>query len=137
MHHQARAAIVAVAHRGDTEQAFYAGNHCQLHVSFAEHASKQHVVVRGLDTATLVFRHAGRIGVGVRSGVLRLPDMGVRIHRRGVFVVFHQCVDKMLNLSRVVALRVCLELNACDRPVPIASDRRDVFRGGCNLGACE
>ena len=43
----------------------------------------------------------------------------------------------MLNLSRVVALRVCLELNARDRPVPIASDGRDVYRGGCNLGACE
>ena len=27
VHHQARAAIVAVAHRGDTEQALHAGNH--------------------------------------------------------------------------------------------------------------
>ena len=106
-------------------------------MSFAEHASKQHVVVRGLDTATLVFRHAGRIGVGVRSGVLRLPDMGVLIHRRGVFVILYQRVDEMFDLSRVVALRVCLELNARDRPVPIAYGRRDVCRGGCNLGACE
>ena len=106
-------------------------------MGFAEHAGKQHVVARGFYAAAIVLRHTSRIGVGVRNGVLRLPDMGVRIHRRGVFVVFHQCVDKMLNLSRVVALRVCLELNACDRPVPIASDRRDVFRGGCNLGACE
>ena len=137
MHHQARAAIVAVAHRGDTEQAFYAGNHCQLHVSFAEHASKQHVVVRGLDTATLVFRHAGRIGVGVRSGVLRLPDMGVRIHRRGVFVVLYQCMDEMLDLSRVVAFCIRLELNARDRLIPIAHDRRGVYGSGLNLGACE
>ena len=43
----------------------------------------------------------------------------------------------MLNLSRVVAFCIRLELNARDRPVPIASDRRDVYRGGCNLGACE
>ena len=43
----------------------------------------------------------------------------------------------MLDLSRVVALRVCLELNARDRPVPIAYGRRDVYRGGCNLGARE
>lgn len=27
VHHQARATIVVVAHRSDTEQAFYAGNH--------------------------------------------------------------------------------------------------------------
>ena len=137
VHHQARAAIVAVAHRGDTEQAFYAGNHCQLHVSFAEHASKQHVVARGLDAATLVLRYTGRIGVGVRNGVRCLPDVGVLIHRCGIFVVFHQRVDEMFDLSRVVALRVRLELNARDRLIPIAYGRRDVHRGGCNLGACE
>ena len=90
VYHQARATIVAVAHRGDTEQAFYAGNHCQLHVGFAEHASKQHVVARGLDAATLVLRHAGRIGVRVGNGVRRLADIGVLVHRRGVFVAFHQ-----------------------------------------------
>ena len=106
-------------------------------MSFAEHASKQHVVVRGLDTATLVFRHAGRIGVGVRSGVLRLPDMGVRIHRRGVFVVLYQCMDEMLDLSRVVAFCIRLELNARDRLIPIAHDRRGVYGSGLNLGACE
>lgn len=106
-------------------------------MSFAEHAGKQYVVARGFDAATLVLRYTGRIGVGVRNGVRCLTDVGVLVHRRGVFVVFHQCVDEMLNLSRVVALRVCLELNARDRPVPIASDRRDVYRGGCNLGACE
>ena len=137
VHHQARAAIVAVAHRGDTEQAFYAGNHCQLHVGFAEHAGKQHVVARGFYAATLVLRHAGRIGVGVCNGVRCLTDVGVLVHRRSVFVVFHQCVDEMLNLSRVVALRVCLELNARDRPVPIAHDRRGVYGSGLNLGACE
>ena len=137
VHHQARAAIVAVAHRGDTEQAFYAGDHCQLHVSFAEHASKQHVVARGFYAATLVLRHAGRIGVGVRNGVRRLNDVGILIHRRGVFVVLYQCVDEMLDLSRVVALCIRLELNARDRLIPIAHDRRDVYGGGLNLGACE
>ena len=137
VYHQARAAMVAVAHRGDTEQAFYAGNHCQLHVSFAEHASKQHVVARGFYAATLVLRYTGRIGVGVRNGVRCLPDVGVLIHRCGIFVVLHQRVDEMFDLSRVVALRVRLELNARDCPVPIAYGRRDVYRGGCNLGACE
>ena len=137
MYHQARATIVAVAHRGDTEQAFYAGNHCQLHVSFAEHASKQHVVARGFDAATLVLRHAGRIGVRVSNGVRCLTDVGVLIHRRGVFVVLHQHVDEMLDLSRVVALCVCRELNARDRLIPIAHDRRDIPCGGLNLGACE
>ena len=63
--------------------------------------------------------------------------MGVRIHRCGVFVVLYQCMDKMLDLSRVVAFCICLELNARDRLIPIAHDRRDVYRGGCNLGACE
>ena len=43
----------------------------------------------------------------------------------------------MLNLFRVVALRVRLELNARDRLIPIAYGGRDVSRGGCNLGACE
>ena len=137
VYHQARATIVAVAHRGDTEQAFYAGNHCQLHVGFAEHASKQHVVARGLDAATLVLRHAGRIGVRVGNGVRCLTDVGVLIHRRGVFVVLYQCMDEMLDLSRVVAFCIRLELNARDRPIPIAHDRRGVYRGGCNLGACE
>ena len=137
MHHQARAAIVAVAHRGDTEQAFYARNHCQLHVSFTEHASKQHVVARGPDAATLVLRYTSRIGVGVRSGVPRLPDIGVLIHRRGVFVVLYQCVDEMFDLSRVVAFCIRLELNARDRPVPIAYGRRDIPCSGLNLGACE
>ena len=106
-------------------------------MGFAEHASKQHVVARGLDAATLVLRYTSRIGVGVRSGVLRLPDIGVLIHRRGVFVVLYQCMDEMLDLSRVVAFCIRLELNARDRPLPIAHDRRDVCRGGCNLGACE
>lgn len=137
MHHQARATILSVAHRGDTEQALHAGDHRQLHVGFAEHASKQHVVARGLDAATLVLRYTSRIGVGVRSGVLRLPDIGVLIHRRGVFVVLYQCMDEMLDLSRVVAFCIRLELNARDRLIPIAHDRRDVYRGGCNLGACE
>ena len=137
VHHQARATIVAVAHRGDTEQAFYAGNHCQLHVSCAEHASKQHVVARGFDAATLVLRHAGRIGVGVRNGVRCLTDVGVLIHRRGVFVVLYQCVDEMLDLSRVVAFCIRLELNARDRPVPIAYGRRDIPCSGFNLGARE
>ena len=137
MHHQARATIVAVAHRGDTEQAFYAGNPCQLHVSFAEHASKQHVVARGFDAATLVLRHAGRIGVRVSNGVRRLADIGVLVHRRGVFVVFHQCMDEMFDLSRVVALCIRLELNTRDRLIPIAYDRSDVYGSGLNLGACE
>ena len=137
VHHQARAAIVAVAHRGDTEQAFYAGNHCQLHVGFAEHAGKQHVVARGFYAATLVLRHAGRIGVGVRNGVRRLPDIGVLIHWRGVFVVLYQCMDEMLDLSRVVAFCIRLELNARDRLIPIAHDRRGVYGSGLNLGACE
>ena len=106
-------------------------------MSFAEHASKQHVVARGLDAATLVLRYTGRIGVGVRNGVRRLTDVGVLIHRRGVFVVLYQCVDEMLNLSRVVAFCICLEFNARDRLIPIAYGRRDVYRGGCNLGACE
>ena len=43
----------------------------------------------------------------------------------------------MFDLSRVIALRVCLELNARDRPIPIAYDRYDVYGGGCNFGACE
>ena len=137
VHHQARAAIVAVAHRGDTEQAFCAGNHCQLHVSFAEHAGKQHTVARWFDTATLVLRYTSRIGVGVRNGVRRLPDIGVLIHWRGVFVVLYQCMDEMLDLSRVVAFCIRLELNVRNRLIPIAHDRRDVYGSGLNLGACE
>lgn len=137
VHYQARAAIVAVAHRGDTEQAFYAGNHCQLHVSFAEHASKQHVVARGFYAATLVLRHAGRIGVRVSNGVRCLTDVGVLIHRRGVFVVLYQCMDEMLDLSRVVAFCIRLELNARNRLIPIAHDRRGIYGSGLNLGACE
>ena len=43
----------------------------------------------------------------------------------------------MLNLSRVVAFCIRLELNARDRLIPIAHDRRGVYRGGCNLGAFE
>ena len=43
----------------------------------------------------------------------------------------------MLDLPRVVALRVCFEFNTRDRPVPVAHDRRDVYGGGCNFGACE
>ncbi len=43
----------------------------------------------------------------------------------------------MLNLSRVIALCICVELNMRDRLLPIAHDRRDVYGGGCNLGACE
>ena len=106
-------------------------------MGFAEHASKQHVVARGLYAASLVLRHAGRIGVRVRNGVRRLPDVGVLIHRRGVFVILHQSVDEMFDLSRVVAFCICLELNACDRLLPIAYDRYDVYGGGCNFGACE
>ena len=106
-------------------------------MGFAEHASKQHVVARGLDAATLVLRYTSRIGVGVRSGVPRLPDMGVLIHRRGVFAVLYQCMDEMLDLPRVVAFCICLELNACDRLIPIAHDGRDVYDSGLNLGACE
>ena len=106
-------------------------------MSFAEHASKQHVVARGFDAATLVLRHAGRIGVGVRNGVRCLTDVGVLIHRRGVFVVLYQCVDEMLDLSRVVAFCIRLELNARDRPVPIAYGRRDIPCSGFNLGARE
>ena len=106
-------------------------------MGFAEHAGKQHVVARGFYAATLVLRHAGRIGVGVRNGVRRLPDIGVLIHRCGVFVVSHQCVDEMLNLSRVVAFCIRLELNARDRLIPIAHDRRNVCGSGINLGACE
>ena len=83
-------------------------------MGFAEHAGKQHVVARGFYAAAIVLRHAGRIGVGVRNGVRRLPDIGVLIHRRGIFVVLHQHVDEMFDLSRVVALRVCLEFNARD-----------------------
>ena len=137
VHHQTRAAIVAVAHRGDTEQAFYAGDNRQLHVSFAENAGKQHVVARGFYAATLVLRYTSRIGVGVRNGVRRLPDIGVLIHRRGVFVVLYQCMDEMLDLSRVVAFCIRLELNARDRLIPIAHDRRGVYGSGLNLGACE
>ena len=106
-------------------------------MGFAEHAGEQHVVARGFYAAALVLRHAGRIGVRVRNGVRRLADVGVLIHRRGVFVILHQSVDEMLDLPRVVALRVCLEFNTRDRPVPIAHDRRDVYGGGCNFGACE
>ena len=43
----------------------------------------------------------------------------------------------MFDLSRVVALRVRLELNARDRLIPIAHDRRGVYGSGLNLGACE
>ena len=46
-------------------------------------------------------------------------------------------MDEMLDLSRVVALRVCHELNTRDRLIPIAHDRRDVYGSGLNLGACE
>ena len=137
VYHQARAAIVAVAHRGDTEQAFYAGNNRQLHVGFAEHASKQHVVARGFDAATLVLRYTGRIGVGVRNGVRCLTDVGVLIHRRGICVVLYQRMDEMLDLSRVVAFCIRLEFNARDRLIPIAHDRRGVYGSGLNLGACE
>lgn len=63
--------------------------------------------------------------------------MGVRMHRRGVFVVLYQCVDEMLDLSCVVAFCIRLELNARDRLIPIAHDRRDVYGGGLNFGACE
>ena len=106
-------------------------------MGFAEHASKQHVVARGLDAATLVLRYTSRIGDGVRSGVLRLPDIGVLIHRRDVFIVLYQCMDEMLDLSRVVAFCIRLELNARDRLIPIAYDWYDVYGGGCNFGACE
>ena len=106
-------------------------------MGFAEHAGKQHVVARGFYAAAIVLRHAGRIGVGVRNGVRRLPDIGVLIHRRGVFVVLHQHVDEMLDLSRVVAFCIRLELNARDRLIPIAHDRRGVYGSGLNLGACE
>ena len=82
-------------------------------------------------------RHAGRIGVGLRNGVLRLPDIGVLVRRRGVFVVPYQCMDEMLDLSRVVAFCIRLELNARDRLIPIAHDRRGVYGSGLNLGACE
>ena len=106
-------------------------------MGFAEHAGKQHVVARGFYAATLVLRYTSRIGVGVRNGVRRLPDIGVRIHRRGVSVVLYQCVDEMLDLSRVVAFCICLELNARDHLIPIAHDRRDVYGSSLNLGACE
>ena len=43
----------------------------------------------------------------------------------------------MLDLSRVVAFCIRLELNARDRLIPIAHDRRDVYGSGLNLGACE
>lgn len=43
----------------------------------------------------------------------------------------------MLDLSRVIALCICVELNACDRLIPIAYDRSDVYGSGLNLGACE
>lgn len=46
-------------------------------------------------------------------------------------------MDEMLDLSRVVAFCIRLELNARDRLIPIAHDRRDVYGGGLNLGACE
>ena len=106
-------------------------------MGFAEHASKQHVVARGFYAATLVLRYTSRIGVGVRNGVRRLPDIGVLIHWRGIFVALYQCMDEMLDLSRVVAFCIRLELNARDRLIPIAHDRRDVYGGGLNLGACE
>ena len=106
-------------------------------MGFAEHAGKQHVVVRGLDAATLVLRYTSRIGVRVRNGVRCLTDEGVLIHRRGIFVVFYQCMDEMLDLSRVVAFCIRLELNARDRLIPIARGRRDVYGSGLNLGACE
>ena len=106
-------------------------------MGFAEHAGKQYVVARGFYAATLVLRHVGRIGVRVGNGVRCLADVGVLIHRRGVFVVFHQCVDEMFDLSRVVAFCIRLELNARDRPVPIAYGRRDIPCSGLNLGACE
>ena len=64
-------------------------------------------------------------------------DVGVLIHRCGVFIVLHQRVDEMFNLSRVVALCIRLEFNARDRLLPIAYDRRDICVGGCNFGACE
>ena len=106
-------------------------------MGFAEHAGEQHVVARGFYAAALVLRHAGRIGIRVRNGVRRLADVGVLIHRRGVFVILHQSVDEMLDLSRVIALCIRVELNTRDRLLPIAHDRRDVHRGGCNLGALE
>ena len=46
-------------------------------------------------------------------------------------------MDEMLDLSRVVAFCICLELNARDRPVPIAYGRRDIPCSGFNLGARE
>jgi len=46
-------------------------------------------------------------------------------------------MDEMLDLSRVVAFCIRLELNARDRLIPIAYDRRDVYGSGLNLGACE
>ena len=98
---------------------------------------EEYVVARGLYTAPLVLRHAGRIGVWVRNGIRRLPDIGVLIHRRGVFVILHQSVDEMLDLSRVIALCIRVELNTRDRLLPIAHGRRDVCGGGCNFGACE
>ena len=137
MHYQTRTTILAVAHRGDTEQAFHAGYLRKLHVSLAEHAGEEYVVARGLYTAALVLRHAGSIGVRVRNGVPRLPDVVVLIHRLGVFAILHQSVDEMFDLSRVSALCIRVELNARDRLLPIAHDRRDVYGGGCNFGACE
>ena len=46
-------------------------------------------------------------------------------------------MDEMLDLSRVVAFCIRLELNARDRLIPIAYDWYDVYGGGCNFGACE
>lgn len=48
VYHQARATIVAVAHRGDTEQAFYAGNHCQLHVASLSTPANSTLSLEGL-----------------------------------------------------------------------------------------
>ena len=46
-------------------------------------------------------------------------------------------MDEMFDLSCAVALCIRLKLNACDRLLPIAYDRYDVYGGGCNFGACE
>ena len=46
-------------------------------------------------------------------------------------------MDEMLDLSRVVAFCIRLELNTRDRLIPIAHDRRDVYGSSLNLGACE
>lgn len=77
------------------------------------------------------------LALGSATAFVACPIIGVLVHRRGVFVVLYQCMDEMLDLSRVVAFCIRLELNARDRLIPIAHDRRDVYGGGLNLGACE